>query len=128
MSIGLMPGSRLPAAVSSMGRVLLAALPRSDAQSLVERVDLAPRTRFSLTTPTEIMQRIDAARADGFAIVDQEIELGLRSIAVPLIDGRGRIVAALNTGMAATHESPEHMVELYLPKLLKIQTGLKRVL
>lgn len=128
MSIGLMPGSRLPAAVSSMGRVLLAAMPRSDAQSLLEAVDLAPRTSFSLTTLAEIMQRIDTTRTTGYAVVDQEIELGLRSIAVPLIDGRGRVVAAINAGMAATHESAACLTELYLPKLLKTQAGLKRVL
>lgn len=126
MSIGLMPGSRLPACCSSMGRVLLAALPPDEARARVEAADLTPRTAFTLTDPDEIMVRIDEARAQGFAIIDQEIEIGLRSIAVPLRDGRGRVVAALNTGMAATPEAAARMVELYLPGLLKVQAGLAR--
>ncbi|MBU2868026.1 IclR family transcriptional regulator domain-containing protein [Pacificibacter marinus] len=128
MSIGLMPGSRLPAACTSMGRVLLAALPRDEAESLIESLDLAPRTRFSLTNPADIMAHIDAARSNGYAIIDQEIEIGLRSIAVPLIDGHGRVVAAINTGMAATQAAPEDIIDLYLGKLLNVQDGLKRVL
>lgn len=128
MSIGLMPGSRLPAASTSMGRVLLAALPRTEAQTLIESVDLTPRTSFSLTNPVEIMEQIDNARDAGYAIIDQEVEVGLRSIAVPLIDGRGRVVAAINTGMAATHQTPEQLSAQYLEKLLKVQAGLKRVL
>ncbi|MDK3018812.1 IclR family transcriptional regulator domain-containing protein [Pseudodonghicola flavimaris] len=128
MSIGLMPGSRLPAVSTSLGRVLLAALPVGEARALVEASDLTPRTRFSVTDPEEILARIEQARAEGFAIIDQEIEIGLRSIAVPLIDGRGRVVAALNTGMAATAESAETLKDSCLPKLLKVQAGLRRVM
>lgn len=128
MSIGLMPGSRLPAHVTSLGRVLLAALPRTEACELVETSDLSPRTRFSVTAPCDIMQRIDAARAQGFAINDQEIEIGLRSIAVPLFDRSGRVVAALNAGMAAVRADQDDLQQIYLPKLLKVQAGLVRLL
>ena len=128
MSIGLMPGSRLPAASTSMGRVLLAALPREEVQTVVETLDLTPRTRFSLTDPADIMAKIDAARSNGYAIIDQEIEIGLRSIAVPLFDGHGRVVAALNTGMAATHAAPDDIIEQYLGKLLNVQAALRRVI
>lgn len=128
MSIGLMPGSRLPGYCTSMGRVLLAALPREEARALVEASNLAPRTTFSMTDPERIMERIECARAEGFAIIDQEVELGLRSIAVPLIDRHGRVIAALNSGMAATHEKAELLADTYLPRLLKVQAGLRRVL
>lgn len=128
MSIGLMPGSRLPAHCTSLGRVLLAALPEAEARALVERSDLSPRTPRSLTDPAEIMARIGAARSDGFAMIDQEVEGGLRSIAVPLYSAHGRVVAALNTGVAAVQAAPEELVTLYLPALLKVQEGLRRVL
>lgn len=128
MSIGLMPGSRLPAYCTSMGRVLLAALPREKARALVEASDLTPRTPRSATDPEEIMARIDRARAQGFAILSEEVETGLCSIAVPLIDGRGRVVAALNTGMAAGQQTDGELEETYLPKLLKVQAGLRRVI
>ncbi|PHP28665.1 IclR family transcriptional regulator domain-containing protein [Limimaricola cinnabarinus] len=128
MSIGLMPGSRLPAHCTSLGRVLLAALPEPQARALVERSDLAPRTALSLTDPEEIMARVAQARRDGFAIIDQEVEIGLRSIAVPLIDARGRVVAALNVGMAATQDRAETLVETYLPEMRRVQSGLERVI
>lgn len=128
MSIGLMPGSRLPAHCTSMGRVLLAALPEAQARALIDRSDLSPRTAHSLTDPDEIMARLAQVRRDGHAVIDQEVELGLRSIAVPLISGRGRVVAALNTGVAAVQGSAEDLVTLYLPALLKVQAGLRRIL
>lgn len=128
MSIGLMPGSRLPAHCTSMGRVLLAALPEAEARALVERSDLTPRTPLSLTDPAEIMDRIALVRAEGYAVIDQEIEIGLRSIAVPLISARGQVVAALNTGVAAVQGAPGELIDLYLPELQKVQSGLRRVL
>ncbi|WP_018000588.1 IclR family transcriptional regulator C-terminal domain-containing protein [Paracoccus sp. N5] len=128
MSIGLMPGSRLPAHCTSMGRVLLAALPEPEARAIVERSDLTPRTRHSLTAPDEIMARIRQVRAEGHAVIDQEVELGLRSLAVPLWNAHGRVVAALNTGVAAVQSSAEELVALYLPALRRVQEGLRRVL
>jgi IclR family pca regulon transcriptional regulator len=128
MSIGLMPGSRLPAHCTSMGRVLLAALPLRDACAVIDQADLSPRTARSLTDPTEIMARVADAKRDGYAVIDQEIEMGLRSIAVPVFNARGLAVAALNTGMAATQNSAQDLIDAYLPALLKVQAGLQRVL
>lgn len=128
MSIGLMPGSRLPAHCTSMGRVLLAALPESAAQALCKRADLTPRTVHSLHDPVDIMAEIARVRRQGFAIIDQEVELGLRSVAVPIFDAQGRTVAALNTGMAAQHASADDLQQTYLPALLKVQDALRRVL
>ncbi len=128
MSIGLMPGSRLPAHCTSMGRVLLAALPEHEARALIDRSDLSPRTAFSLTDPEEIMGRLAQVRTEGYALIDQEVEIGLRSVAVPLISARGQVVGALNTGVAAVQGSAEDLVALYLPALLKVQAGLRRVL
>jgi IclR family pca regulon transcriptional regulator len=128
MSIGLMPGSRLPAHCTSMGRVLLAALPEADALARIEASDLSPRTPHSLTAPQEIMENLRSIRAKGYALIDQEVELGLRALAVPLTDSRGAVVAALNTGMAATQSSHQAVVDAYLPALLKVQAGLARML
>ena len=128
MSIGLMPGSRLPAHCTSMGRVLLAALPEPEARALVEASDLTPRTPQSVTEPEAVMARIAEVRQQGYAIIDQEVETGLRSIAVPVMDARGRVVAALNTGMAATQDDPAQLVTDYLPALRRVQAGLRRVL
>lgn len=128
MSISLMPGSRLPAHCTSMGRVLLAALPEAEARAAVERSNLSPRTPRCLTSPDDIMARVALARTEGYALIDQEVEVGLRSIAVPLYDVRGRVAAALNTGVAAVQAAPDELVSLYLPDLLMVQSGLRRIL
>ncbi len=128
MSIGLMPGSRLPAHCTSMGRMLLAALPEVEARAVVEASNLAPRTPRSLTAPDEIMVEVATARRKGYALIDQEVEIGLRALAVPLLSVHDRVVAALNTGVAAVQAVPEDLVPLYLPELLKVQDGLRRVL
>lgn len=128
MSIGLMPGSRLPAYCTSMGRVLLGTLPSDQAYDRITASDLTPRTPSSLTDPKEIMAKVTQAKVDGYALVDQEIEIGLRSIAIPLLNSRGETVAALNTGMAAVQESAEDVIQRYLPHLKKMQAGLERVL
>lgn len=128
MSIGLMPGSRLPAHCTSMGRVLLAALPEDAARALIERSDLSPRTPRSLTAPGDIMEELDRVRTQGFAIIDQEVELGLRSIAVPLFNAQGAVVAALNTGVSAVQEDAADLKALYLNALRQTQAGLQRVL
>lgn len=128
MSIGLMPGSRLPAHCTSLGRVLLAALPPDQARAILMRSNLAPRTVFSLTDPKEILAQIQAASAQGYASIDQEVEIGLRSIAVPLHTIRGRVVGALNTGVSTAISSAEDLISIYLPALLKVQGSLRTVL
>lgn len=126
MSISLMPGSRLPAASTSMGRVMLAALPEPEARAALRSV--TQRTPRTLTDPDAIMQRVAEARAKGYALIDQEIELGLRSIAVPLMNARGTVVAALNLGVPATQPDVETLAEDYLPALLSVQTELRKML
>lgn len=128
MSIGLMPGSRLPAHCTSMGRVLLAALPEGEARVLIDRSDLSPRTAQSLTDPEDIMDRLTLVRDQGYAVIDQEVELGLRSIAVPVKNAHGATVAALNIGQAAGQAEPAELIATYLPKMQKVQAGLARVL
>lgn len=128
MAIGLMPGSRLPAHCTSMGRVLLAALPEAEARRRIEASDLTPRTPYSLTEPGAILARVARARDLGYALIDQEVETGLRAIAVPLLSRHGRVVAALNTGVAAVHASADELVPLYLPELIRIQDGLRKSL
>lgn len=128
MSIGLMPGSRLPAHCTSMGRILLAALPKPEMLAILDRSDLSPRTSLSVSGMSGIIARIEAARSAGYALVDQEVEIGLRSIAVPVYTPSGRIIAALNTGVAAINVDPLEIVDLYLPELLEAQAGLRRLL
>src|SRR5690606_17086005 len=116
ISISLMAGSRLPAFCTSMGRVMLADLPEDEAQALLEATDRTARTRFTKTEVQDLMDEITRVREQGYALIDQEVELGLRSIAVPLFNARKRVVAALNIGVAATQESVDELARLYLPQ------------
>ncbi len=128
MSIGLMPGSRLPAYCTSMGRVLLAALPDDRARSVLESAPMAARTSHTLTEAGAVMAELARVRSQGYATIDQEVELGLRSIAVPLNNIHGRTLAALNVGLAATNASMDELVRKFLPALLGTSADLQRVI
>ena len=128
MSISLMPGSRLPAFCTSMGRVLLAALPDTEVVNLLTARPPVARTAFTVTNPADLTALIANVHAQGFALIDQEVELGLRSIAVPILNARGRVVAALNLGLPALTEDAGSLKPRYLPALLAVQSELRKVL
>ena len=128
MSIALMPGSRLPTHCTSMGRVLLAWRPEAEARAMLGPGPLEALTPLTLTDPQEVMAELVRIRAQGHAINDQEVEMGLRSIAVPLMDAHGRVVAAANVGVAASRASVEEMRARFLPGLLGLQAEIRRLL
>lgn len=128
MSIALMPGSRLPAYCTSMGRVLLAALEPSEARRILEDSSLAAKTVRTITGIDALMGLLDEVRQQGYALNDQEVEIGLRSIAVPLVSARGQVVAALNVGLAVGAEPASAVKERLLPALLKVKAELSKIL
>ena len=128
MSINLMAGSRLPAYCASMGRVLLAALPEAEARDLIDASELKANTINTITDPDRLMAVLARVRTDGYAVIDQELEIGLCSIAVPLENARGRVVAALNIGAPAALVPAADMPERYLPALREVQVALRKVL
>jgi IclR family pca regulon transcriptional regulator len=102
-----------------MGRVLLAAL---DDETLDERLERMSLERFTQTTPSdasELRRRIDAAREAGWAAVDQELEQGVRSAAVPISDATGTVLAALNVSVHATRMTMPALRRDVVPKLLR---------
>jgi IclR family transcriptional regulator, pca regulon regulatory protein len=117
MSIDLGIGSRLPAYCTSMGRVLLAGLPDAELQAYLSRVKLARLTGRTVATPPELISVLKAVRRDGYSLVDQELEIGLRSIAVPVNDREGRPVAAINIGTQSSRVSVAEMETRFLPPL-----------
>ena len=102
MSVGLNVGSRLPADCTSMGRVLLAAEPVERQKALLQQSKLAPLTDKTLTDPVKLLAELTKVRAQGYAYVDQELEIGLRSIAVPVQNTKGQVVAAINISTQAS--------------------------
>ncbi|MDN4054850.1 IclR family transcriptional regulator C-terminal domain-containing protein [Massilia sp. YIM B02763] len=117
MSVSLSAGSRLPAYCTSLGRVLLAHLPQGELDAYLARTTLLPRTERTITDPDRLRAVLGEVRRDGHAVNDQELELGLRSIAVPVRGASGRVLAALNVGAQAARVSHERMVEEFLPVL-----------
>ncbi|HEX7044066.1 MAG TPA: IclR family transcriptional regulator C-terminal domain-containing protein [Burkholderiales bacterium] len=117
MSVDLRIGSRLPAYCSSMGRVLLAHLAPTELEAYLARVKLRPYTERTVTSREKLAQILDDVRVNGYSIVDQELELGLRSIAVPVKDVHGNVVSAMNVGAQAARVSVREMETRILPHL-----------
>ncbi|MEO8372856.1 MAG: IclR family transcriptional regulator C-terminal domain-containing protein [Candidatus Solibacter sp.] len=117
MSVGLSIGSRLPAYCTSMGRVLLAALPPSARAAYLKRVVLHRRTPQTITVKKKLNAELDRVQQQGYALVSEELELGLRSVAVPVCTRTGRVVAAMNTGVQASRVTQAQMIERFLPVL-----------
>jgi len=128
MSISLMPGSRLPAFCTSMGRVLLAVLPEAAARAVLGAGPLPARTPHTLTDPEAVIAEFARVRTQGYALIDQEVELGLRSIAVPVQNARGQVVAALNVGLAAVPGPAGALVARFLDPLRATQQELRGLL
>jgi IclR family pca regulon transcriptional regulator len=117
MSIDLGIGSRLPAYCSSMGRVLLASLSAAELDGYLSRVKLTRLTNRTIVNATELKRALEEVRRNGFSVVDQELEIGLRSIAVPVIEPSGRVVASINVGTQSARVSVAEMEAKFLPPL-----------
>ncbi|WP_312180318.1 IclR family transcriptional regulator C-terminal domain-containing protein [Arthrobacter sp.] len=102
MTVGITVGTRFPAYATSMGRVLLAGLPEDRLAAYLAEVDLLPLTERTLTSEADLRAEVQRVREQGWAVVDQELEQGLRSVAVPIFSPTGAVIAALNTSMQAT--------------------------
>ena len=117
MSIDLGVGSRLPAFCTSMGRAILASLPPEELESVLARVEFKRYTEHTITNPAKLTQALRQIRRDGYSLIDQELEHGLRSMAVPIQNPNGKVVAALNIGAHAQRVSIQEMQTKFLPHL-----------
>lgn len=117
LSSGLAAGSRLPVYCSATGRMLLSSLSDTEAKAILNRCvrsQLTPRTK---TDPKEILREIAAARAKGHTINDQEVEVGLRTIAVPIHDQSGKMVAAMSISAQTSRVPLKSLVSTLLPEI-----------
>lgn len=122
-SVGLSVGSRLPAYCTSMGRVLLADLPKSELEAYLSRVKMKHWTSKTVTNKSALMEILQQVTKDRYAVVDGELEPGLRSIAVPVQTSSGLTVAAINAGVHVASVSAEEMISRILP-VLREQTAI----
>jgi IclR family pca regulon transcriptional regulator len=117
LSVALDVGTRLPAWCTSMGRVLLADLPQEDLRAFLAGARIVGHTPKSITDRGELEAEILKVAAQGFAIIDEELELGLRSLAVPIRNRAGRVTAAINISTQSSRFTPEQMEAELLPAL-----------
>lgn len=118
ISVDLSVGGRLPAYCTSMGRILLAALDDASLKDYLDHADLQTKTSRTLTTPQALFECLQQVRQQGWCIVDQELEQGLRSIAVPVYDASGQVLAALNVSSHAARVSRSELEQRFLPSML----------
>ncbi len=118
MSVNLGVGSRLPADCSSMGRVLLAGLPPDQLKQRVDAMTLVAHTPQTITDKDQLLAAIEQVRIQGWSLVDSELDAGLMSMAAPIIDHQGRVVAAINISGQSRTNSGTHLLQVCLPKLL----------
>ena len=125
---GIQIGTRLPASYTSLGRVLLAFKDEQEREQFLTRLTLDSRTRFSLTSKSALRKELAKVRDQGYALVDQELEEGLRSLAVPIRDPSNNVVAAINVSTNAATVSLETMVKKLLPVLKKAAAEIQSTL
>lgn len=128
MSINLAIGSRLPAYATSMGRVLLSGLDAAALDRYLHDARLERLTDRTVTSPAELRRILAQVRERGWALVDQEVEVGVRSVAAPVRDRSGRTVAAINVSSHAARVSLRDLRSRHLPVVLRAAAQISAML
>ena len=128
MSIALGVGARLPAFAASMGRVMLADLPEPQLNAWLRNHKFRSFTNLTLHTANALKAELQRVRSQGYALVSQELELGLCSIAVPIRAASGRVVAGLNVSMQYSDGVRERAVQTVLPALRDTQQAIEQAI
>ncbi len=125
MSVGITVGTRFPAAVTSMGRVLLAVASVEERDRILDATDLSARTPRTLTDPDAVRRELERVRAQGWARVDGELEPGLQSLAAPVHGREGAVVAAINLSMTTGRYPESDIADRLVPALLAAARGIE---
>lgn len=122
MRIGLALGSRLPALATSMGRMIVADLHPAERRELIKSAPLTKMTKTTITNRSELVKVLDKIHKQGWAMLDQELEEGVRSIAAPIHDANGHTIAAINIGTQTGRVTMKKLTDEFLPLLLQTAT------
>jgi IclR family pca regulon transcriptional regulator len=125
MTVAVTVGTRFPAHVTSVGRVILAHLPEAEIEVRLARVELTPLTARTIDSVAVLRTELERVRRQGYALVDQELEEGLRSIAAPVRDRGGEVVAAVNIPVQAGRTTLAALRRDLLPPLLETVAGIE---
>lgn len=127
-SVDLDIGSRLPAYATSMGRVLLGGMTDEEVDEILAESDLGALTEKTITDPKRLKAEFAKANRQGWYVLDEELELGLRSIAAPVAGRNGRPVAAVNVSTAVARTSMEEIESSIIPHLLDVSRSISQAL
>lgn len=125
MTVAISVGTRFPAHATSMGRVLLAGLADGELEAFLQSTELPAFTTSTVTDKSKLREEVDRVRRQGWALVDQELEDGLRSIAVPVHGQAGNVVAAMNLSTHASRRTPAAIRRELLPRLQEAAAGIE---
>ncbi|MFJ3669858.1 IclR family transcriptional regulator C-terminal domain-containing protein [Streptomyces sp. NPDC090106] len=125
MTAAITVGTRFPAHATSVGRVILAHLPGEERDALLARTRWRPFTERTITSPDALRTELDRVRRQGYAVVDQELEEGLRSVAAPVRDRGGEVVAAVNIPVHASRNTLASVRRDLLPPLQETVAGIE---
>jgi len=128
VSINLDVGSRVPAIHSSVGRVLLADMPDEQITAFVRDQRMIRHTERTMIAPDAIIAEVLGVRERGWALVDEELEIGLRSVAAPVRRADGRVIASVNISAVASRVSVAEMRRTMLPSLLETAEAISRAI
>ncbi len=117
LTTGFEPGTRLPAYTSTAGRVLLSALPDLELRAYLDRIDLIAYTHLTVTDKEQLFRELIAIREDGFGVTENQYEIGLRGISVPIKSRRGTLIGALSVSMMISSSSKAEATARCLPVL-----------
>jgi IclR family pca regulon transcriptional regulator len=126
MSVAISVGTRFPAFATSLGRVLLGGHDDEWLDAYLASADLTPRTERTIADPDGLRAKVQQVRMQGWAMVDQELEEGLRSLATPIHDVDGNVAAALNVSVHASRWTLEAVRSQLLPRLLETARAIDR--
>lgn len=119
MTVAIAVGTRFPAHATSMGRVLLAGLSPADLDATLANLEFESFTEATITDVNDLRRALDSTRRCGYAIVDQELEHGLRSVAAPVRSDTGEVIAAVNVSVHASRATLEGIEARFVPPLLE---------
>jgi IclR family pca regulon transcriptional regulator len=125
MTVAISIGTRFPAYCTSMGRVLLAGRSAVELERYLAEVTLEPRTKRTITSTSGLREELEAVRRKGWALVEQELEDGLISLAIPIHDATGAVAAAINVSANALRVSAEELTRDVLPRLQATAAGIE---
>ncbi len=127
LSQPLYVGARLPLYCTSMGKAILAFLPKDEQRSLISKINFVKLTHRTITTADALLKELENVRKKGYAINDEELSVGLRSIGAPVLK-RGRAVAAVNIAVPTTRYSRQKMINDFKDELMKTTRTISKIL